>query len=257
MKNIIIGKIIFGLLSIFVVLACGLIPSGQAEAPADATEPAVSSEVSGGCNNPYFPAVLNTIRTYKSSGTSKGEYTVTETISAVRADGFTVLTDYGSSVKSIEWSCTSEGLGVFNTSNDKTEGLSVDSAQFQLDVIIKNPTGVTLPAEVEAGSKWTQAFDFESTGKIGGNTTTSTGTSTTIYEALGVEGITTPAGTFQAMKIKSQTKEDIQAMFNGTAANSSNEYQTMFWFVEGVGLVRSETTGSYTETMELQSYSIP
>jgi hypothetical protein len=260
MKNNIAGKIIYGLVSVFVVLACGLVPSAQAEPPVQTAEPTVSLENTApvnGCNNSYYPAVLNASRVYKSSGTSKGEYTITETTTEVRADGFTVLTDYGTNVKSVEWSCDSEGLRVYSTGNEKMQGLEVDSDQFQLEVTIKNPSGVTLPAKLETGDSWIQSFDFDSTGTISGNTTTGTGTSTSTYEAQGVESITTPAGTFQAMKIKSETKEDIQATFNGLAMNSSNAYQTIYWFVEGVGLVRSETTGGYTETLELQSYSIP
>ncbi len=260
MKNIIAGRMLYGLLSIFIVLACGLVPSAPIETPVPTVEPTASLESAtsvDGCTNPYYPAVPNTNRIYKSTGTSKGEYTITETTSEVRVDGFTVLTDYTTSVKSIEWSCDSEGLRVYSTGNEKMQGLAVESDQFQLEVTIKNPSGVTLPAKIEAGNTWAQSFEFESTGTIGGNTTTGTGTSTTTYEALGPESITTPAGTFQAMKIKSETKEDIQATFNGLAANSSNAYQTIFWFVEGVGLVRSETTGGYTETLELQSYSLP
>jgi hypothetical protein len=260
MKNIIAGRIIYGLLSVFVVLACGLVPSAPVETAAPVVEPTASMEPAAsvdGCANPYYPAVPNASRVYKSSGTPKGEYTITETTTEVRADGFTVMTDYGTNVKSIEWSCDSEGLRVYSTGNEKMQGLEVDSDQFQLEVTIKNPSGVTLPAKIETGDSWIQSFDFDSTGTISGNTTTGTGTSISTYEAQGVESITTPAGTFQAMKIQSETEEDIQATFNGLAANSSNAYQTIYWFVEGVGLVRSETTGGYTETLELQSYNIP
>jgi hypothetical protein len=259
MKNIIAGRIIYTLLSVFVVLACGLVPSAPVETPAPVVEPTASPETAAsvvGCANPYYPAVPNASRIYKSSGTPKGEYTLTETTTEVRADGFTVLTDYGTNVKSIEWSCDSEGLRVYSTGNEKMQGLEVDSDQFQLEVTIKNPAGVTLPAKIETGDSWVQSFDFDSTGTIGGNTTTGTGTSTSTYKAHGVESITTPAGTFQAMKIQSETEEDIQATFNSLAMNSSNAYQTIYWFVEGVGLVRSETTGGYTETLELQSYNI-
>jgi hypothetical protein len=252
-------KILYGLLSVVVILACGLAPTQEAEPAPSTVEPTVAVEAPtsvDGCNHSYYPAVPNATRVYKSSGTSRGEFTITETTSEVRADGFTVLTDYGTRVKSIEWSCTAEGLLVYSTGNEKMEGLAVDSDQFKLDVMIKNPSGVTLPAKIEAGDSWVQSFDFESTGTIGENTTSATGRSTTTYEALGLESITTPAGTFEAMKIESEVKEDVQATFNGLAANSSNEYQTVFWFVEGVGLVKSVTSGSYTETLELQSYNI-
>jgi hypothetical protein len=128
----------------------------------------------------------------------------------------------------------------------------VDSNQFQLDVTFQNPLGVTLPPTIAPGDRWSQSFEYETSGGIAGS-----GKAVITYEALGVESVTTPAGTFQAMKIQGQTKEDIQATFNGMAVNSSSEYQTIYWFAEGVGLVRSETTGSYLETVELQSYNLP
>jgi hypothetical protein len=260
MKNSNLGKIVFGFLSIFVMMACGLMSPGQGEGQTEAPQaaaPADEAAVSGGCGNPYFPATLNTVRTYKSSGLPSGETTITDTVTEARADGFTIQSNYGSGTKTVEWLCSPEGLRVYNTGADKAEGFSVDSGQFQLNVTFKNPSGVTLPPAIAPGDSWAQSFEFESTGEIAGSTTTSTGVSNTTYQAVGVESVTTPAGTFQAMKIQSQTKEDIQATFNGMAMNSTSEYQTIFWFAEGVGLIRSETTGSYTETVELQSYSIP
>jgi len=86
---------------------------------------------------------------------------------------------------------------------------------------------------------------------------TSTGTVESRFEALGVESITTPAGTFQAVKIREETRETGSGTIGGATLNSTSESITFYWFVDGVGRVRTETTGSRMETTELQSYSIP
>lgn len=223
--------------------------------PTQAPEEVTVTEV--GCTNRYIPVVLNTRWTYQSTGSPRGEHTLTETISDVRADGFTVTTDYGSATKMVDWSCMPDGLRVFGSGNNPAQGLSVGSDQWQLDVSIKSASGVTLLAKANPGDSWTERYEFESTGELAGSTVVSSGVATSSYEFLGEESITTPAGTFQAIKIRSSTKEDIQTTTGGSAVNSSNEYQTILWFVEGIGRVKSETTGSYTETIELQSYSIP
>jgi hypothetical protein len=181
----------------------------------------------------------------------------TETITAVRADGFTVTTDYGTATKSLDWSCTSEGLLVFGAGDDQTEGLSVAAGQTGLAMTTRNVSGTTLPVKINPGDRWTQSYEYESTGDLGGMTIASSGAVSSTYEAMGEESITTPAGTFQAIKIVSETKENVSAAIGGSPTISTNEYRDIFWFVEGIGRVRSETTGSHTETIELQSYNIP
>ena len=260
MKNGIAARVGFGSLFMISILACNLGLPSQTQPQENPVESQITTEDNSndpGCKNPFIPVVLDASWTYKSSGSPRGEHLVTETISDVRADGFTVTTDYGSAKKAFDWSCTPEGLRVFGSGSNQAEGLSVDSGQWQLALTIKNASGVTLPVKINTGDLWIQTYEFESTGDVAGNTISSLGTAISTYEFLGMESITTPAGIFQAIKIKGDTKEDTQATVGGSVVNSSNEHQTMFWFVEGIGRVRSETTGSYTETMELQSYSIP
>ena len=258
MKNVIAAKVFLGTLSVLIILACGLIPPGRIESQANPNEPGateVGGTAGGGCTNPYYPVVLNASWTYKSTGSSRGEHTFTEAISAVRVDGFTVITDYGTATKSLDWACTPQGLLVFGAGKDQAESLSVDVGQTGLAMTTKNALGTTLPVKINPGDRWTQAYEYESTGDLGGMTIASSGTVSSTYESMGEESITTPAGTFQAIKIVSETKENVT--IGGSPTISTNEYQEIFWFVEGIGRVRSESTGSHSETIELQSFNIP
>jgi hypothetical protein len=232
-------------------------PVTPQEDPTPVPTPDKGAISEGGCTNRYIPVVLNANWMYQSTGSPRGEHTLTETLSDVRADGFTITTDYGSATKAFDWSCMPEGLRVFGSGNNPAQGLSVDANQWQLDVTIKSAEGVTLLAKANPGDSWNERYEFEMSGDIAGNAIVSSGVASSTYEFLGEESITVPAGTFQAIKIRSVTKEDIQTAAAGPGATVSNEYQTIFWFVEGVGRVKSETTGSYTETIELESYSIP
>jgi len=261
------SPLIFTSVLVLAVLACSLgsqagpEPTDVPSEPQNPVEPQTtvsSSAVEGACTNPYFPAVLNASWTYKSSGTSKGEYLFTDVVAEVRADGFTISTDFGDTTKVNEWSCSPEGLQVYQTGGgDQSAGLSINSGQFQLDATILNASGVTLPVTIDPGNQWIQSYDYKTEGNLGGNSMTSTGTVESRFEVLGIESITTPAGTFQAVKIREETRENASGTIGGATLNSSSESITFYWFVEGVGRVRTETTGSRTETTELQAYSIP
>ena len=238
-------------------------PAALPVAPAPAgmpSEPSVEPDgatVTSGCDNPYFPAVLNASWTYKSTGTSKGEFLFTDVVKEVREDGFTISSDFGYATKVNDWSCTPEGLRVYETGEDDSAGITVESGQFQFEAAIRNASGVTLPAALTPGARWTQSYEYETSGELGGTPVTSLGQVTSNNEYLGDESITTPAGTFQAARIRVETTEQVQATFGGSTVTSSSQSVTIYWFVQGVGRVRSEASGSNTETTELQSYAIP
>lgn len=249
-------------LSLFLlpIMACGLgNPATPTPAEISAAPPAApeGTAITSVCANPYFPAVLNASWTYKSTGTSKGEYLFTDIVTKVREDGFTVSSDFGYATKSNDWSCTPEGLRVYETNEDDSPGIAVESGQFQFEATIKNASGVTLPAAIKPGDRWAQSYEYETSGELGGTPVTSLGVVTSNYEYLGDESITTPAGTFQAAKIRVEDNEQVQATFGGSPVNTTSQSVTIFWFVQGIGRVRSESSGNNPETTELQSYTIP
>src|SRR5262245_18320786 len=125
------SKSILSLLLIIVFLAACSSPSNsspteiqptQTQAPQAtsteiATEPPATLETentpaprAGLCANAYYPVREGSTWSYKSMGGPTGEYSFTDTITAVRADGFTLSSQFGSLTRTQEWACKPEGL---------------------------------------------------------------------------------------------------------------------------------------------------
>ena len=74
----------------------------EAEAPAEA-------EASGPCANPYYPVQEGLSHSYLGISTDS-EFTFTTTITAVRADSFTLISEFDGVTVTQEWACTEDGL---------------------------------------------------------------------------------------------------------------------------------------------------
>jgi DUF3108-like len=242
-------------------------PLATATELAIATEPPATSE-SGGmpvageglCANAYYPVREGATWSYKSTGRPTGEYSFTDTISSVREDGFTLSTQFGDLTRTQEWSCTSEGLVALQLGGALAATLNAQNMQLNLDV--KNVTGVTFPSEIAAGDQWQHNLDFEGKMKIANQEGAATGNAQTSFKAVGNESVTVPAGTFDALKIQIDTTLNISVSFQGVSVPVSFSGSYNYWFVQGVGWVKANGTGSvsgtsFSETIELQSYNIP
>ena len=105
-------------------------------------------------------------------------------------------------------------------------------------------------------------MEYEGNGNIGGNEAATQGTAVYTFEALSEESVTVPAGTFTAMKVKTDIALDVQITFQGNTIPSTSDFHMLIWWAPGVGLVKTETNAElsgtgYSETIELQSYNIP
>jgi len=259
-----ITKVLFSILLLATALACNLgapgEPPGQPSQDASTAIPESSNTATALCDNPFYPVELNTTWAYKSVGSPVGEYTYTETITDVRADGFTITSDHVSFTRMQEWSCTLEGLLALTLDDGSSAGISSD--QFQMDLTTKNISGVSLPASIKPGDHWTQTTEYEGNGNIGGTAVTSQGTMSSNFESLGEESVTVPGGTFNAMKLKLDLTNDVQLTMQGLITPSSSKFSMVLWWAPNIGLVKTNTaaelpSGAYTETIELQSYNIP
>jgi len=69
----------------------------------------------------------------------------------------------------------------------------------------------------------------------------------------GVESVTVPAGTFDAIRVECSDSTDDPAAYAGTITTGT------YWYAKGVGLVRQEVSenGGTAEVSELDSYYIP
>lgn len=254
--------IIFAIVLILSALACNLGTPAESSAQPSPNSTSTNSEVTvaGACANAFYPIVLNASWTYKSTGSPVGEYSYTETISELRADGFAITSVHDQFTRSQEWSCTPEGLQAISPGGGSSAGISSD--QFQMELTATDISGVSLPAQIAVGDHWSQDSNYEGAGSIGQNPVTSQGTISYDFEALRQEDVTVPAGTFNAMIIELEMANDVQLTMQGSTSPSSSRFSMMLSWAPNIGLVRSNTaaelsSGSYAETIELQSYNIP
>ena len=127
-------------------------------------------------------------------------------------------------------------------------------------------SGEYLPRNVEIGSTWTQTFNLEIRPNIGGGSTDGIPTmhaqTTLTHEALRTESVTVPAGTYNAIVVKTKIQTNIDAPGTTTPAPAplpSIELVSFGWWVRGVGLVKSETNmgGGLRATSEAETVVVP
>ena len=239
----------------------------QATSTELATEPPATSEASptsavraGLCANTYYPVHEGSTWSYKSTGGPTGEYSFTDTITAVRADGFTLSSQFGSLTRTQEWACKPEGLVALQLGGPSAATLSSENMQLNLEV--NNVSGVTFPNTINVGDQWQHNLDFEGKMTVANQEGSATGNALTSFHALGNESVTVPAGTFDALKIQVDTTLDFNVSIQGVFVPVKFSGSYNYWFVKDVGWVKASGTGSisgtsFSETIELQSYNIP
>jgi uncharacterized protein DUF3108 len=239
----------------------------QATPTEPATQPPATSAGSstptpkaGLCANTYYPVREGSTWTYKSTGGPTGEYSFTDTITSVRADGFTLSSQFGELTRTQEWACKPEGLVALQLGG--TSAATLNSNNMQLNLEVKNVSGVTYPSEINVGDQWQHNLDFEGKMTVANQEGTATGNAQTNFKALGNESVTVPAGTFDALKIQIDTTLNINVSVQSISVPVIFSGSYTYWFVKDVGWVKASGTGSvsgtsFSETLELQSYNIP
>ena len=268
---------LFGLFIILIfIMACSL-PGGGASQPVEATEDATAPETAtqvqvteesvesstgmpvagdGLCANPYYPVREGSTWGYSGTSSAAPDYSYTDTITSVHADGFTLTTQYDNLTRTQEWSCTDEGISAISMGG----GLSTSMSNLVIET--QSASGVTYPVSISTGDTWQHQIDFTGTMDIAGETSEASGFVFSEFTALGMENVTVPAGTFDAMKVEVYTTFDALVNFQGTSVPVMFISTSTSWFAEGVGWVRSESSSEFmgqstTETVELQWYNIP
>ncbi len=214
----------------------------------------------GLCTNIYYPVRQGATWTYKSTGGPAGEYSFTDTINAVRADGFTLSTQIGDLTRTQEWTCTAEGLAALQLGGAPAAMLNSQNIELNLD--ISNATGLTFPSQISPGSQWQQNMDVTGNVTAFNEQAEATGSVQMSFNAVGNESVTVPAGTFEALKVEVDVALNVNATYEGLTLPVSFTGDYTYWFAPNVGWVKASGTGnvlgnSFTDTTELQSYNIP
>ncbi len=135
-------------------------------------------------------------------------------------------------------------------------------AGIQANLTTSNATGVTLPPDVQPGTKWPYGIGLAGSLSEGGLSAQVAGGISTQFEDIGTETVTVPAGTFNATKVEGTSTIKVAADYHGLSLPITSVVKTTFWFAPGVGWIKSAESGELAGTAvnaatELQSYSIP
>lgn len=255
----------FGIVIILAAtLACNLGAGNPSETAQPSPAAAESQPVASGglCDNALYPVKEGATWTYLNTGSPSGDFTYTDTVTAVRADGFTLASQFDGLTRTQEWLCETAGLkalqlgGAGATASVSTGGTT---AEFKTSEV----TGVSLPREITPGLQWQYSLKIEGTTAMPGNQTAqSTSTFSASMQEIGRESVTVPAGTFEAVKIQVTNIVQIVADFQGMQVPVTINGSSVVWYAPGVGYVKSIENSDYggtpfTSTTELQTYNIP
>lgn len=213
------------------------------------------------CANEYFPIKNEATYTYSSTGSPSGPYSFFRTINNIRADGFTIVTNYKNQNLVQEWSCKSEGL--VPTQLGATDVTSILAFEKFTNLTGTNIIGFVFPPVISPGAEWTYALDIQGTEKVlEGSPAFMTGRVSFSYVTGNKESVTVPAGTFDAISIEVSTVIDFNIDSGGTIATLSIDSTYNIWYAPGIGWVKSNGYGKlggqdYVETIVLESYKIP
>lgn len=248
-----------------VVSACGgTPPAGDTGGEPTAAEAAQSGSgaVAGACANPLYPVVQGATHVYSSTTTDLGTSSFTQTITEVRADGFTLTSQFDELTLIQEWSCSAEGIAALDYAGGSSAALSTSGLNGQFETT--DMTGVTLPASLAPGATWSQTFTIAGTMDMGeAGEIPATGGASIDFEAIGLESVTVPAGSFNAMRIESHTIFTIQITMQGVEIPVTYEGDAVSWYVEGIGWVKTDDVAivegaePINTIIEMQSYTIP
>lgn len=212
------------------------------------------------CAHQYYPVREGATWTYQSTGSPADDYRFTDTITAVRDDGFTLTTEYEKFTRTQEWFCSPEGLFALELGGPVVAALQ--SQAIELDLELKNRSGITFPHDIAAGDTWQHSLEFEGDMNIAGEEGTASGIAQANFNALGMESVLVPAGTFNAMKIQVETLVNLNVTHEGLTVPITYTATYTYWFAPDVGWVKASGSvtlaeQSFTENIELQSYRIP
>jgi hypothetical protein len=231
--------------------------SGGSQAITQATSPATiaGSSASSSCQSDYLPIKAGAAWTFAGTSVS-GSYTQTSTITGVGTDNFqtqAVLTEgNGNQIATPEsWNCTPQGLVQLGGPLAATFQSLIGGAS----VKAFSTTGVTIPVHINPGDSWSQNTQLEITTSNG----SVNGTVAYAFQAIGLEQVTVPGGSFNAMKVQVTAKS--QSVISGVPVDITAD--GFDWFAAGVGRVKGSekvnANGSLVSNVEgeLQSYHIP
>lgn len=206
--------------------------------------------------------VLGASWTFSGTGPT-GEFAWTSSVTDVTDTNFTLTNQYDELVTTQQWACTADGIAALQYGGGPEATLSGTGVSGTFETT--DMSGVTFPTQINAGDTWEQSFNIQGDIAIASGTTASTtGAVTQSYVAAGIETVTVPAGTFEAMRVDATITFDLQiTISSGITVPLTFASDIVNWWVAGVGWVKSDSTATIeggdpiVAFTELESFNIP
>jgi hypothetical protein len=247
------------LAGLIALLACG--PSaatptfplqiGTLMAVTDTPVPLPASQGAGACEFDYFPTEEDTSWEYAGNNSATGSYQRTDVVSESRDDGFTMTSRFSDSdlTLALEYTCTEAGLIMLDPTQQFVSGTAMGPDGTGVMTTLGH-SGITLPAGIEAGQTWQQYVEWvASSADVSFH-----GEFTFDYTATGLESITVPYGTFDAMHVETELR--------GRLEEDLGDRQISSWFAKDVGMIKQDFVcdllgGKIDNFVELSGYDSP
>lgn len=222
----------------------GIVEITATENPAPTPTPPDTVSPNDECGNPYYPVVNGAQWTYTITIPSDGSSSTSTYTMEAGGDGyFSTTIQSNDSTFVLSGQCTADGIilmdvpGISGTFSSDGGGSTMTT---------QNVEGVTLPNDVLAGDDWSQIIQVTAAANDGGMILSAT--IETNYVALGYEQVSTPSGTFYALKVEQNGSLDM---------GGGDPYLThgYLWYAQGIGIVKGGLEG--THISELVQYVIP
>ena len=234
--------------------ASGSGPTGSSSSATGPTGPASPSALSGACTNPYQPVSTGAAWTYDLHSSASEDSTYTDTITSVTSDGYSVTSAFSDLTRVVPWSCSPQGLVALHYADAPG---TISNGGIQFSVKTTSVVGVTFPASIAPGDRWTQRYGLLAKLVSSQGSGSGTGSVSTNYRALGNEDIVVPAGSFSALKVRFSGTYRFTITVAGASLPANHTFTGFLWLVQDVGVVKTSVTVSgtfsLTATTELAS----
>ena len=217
--------------------------------------PASSYIGQNACDYPYNPLRKGATWEYATAGGLYSE-TVTAVTGGASQATVTEAYDSGFSRGTFDITCGPNGI----------EGFQYQIGAFgqggSAQVTMTTHSGWTLvpPIELAPGATWQSSVGWSLSQEANGQTLNLTYLTNSAYTAVGVERVTTPAGTFDAIRVDNTETIVVSGppgIFGSTGVTETTSSLT-YWYARDVGLVKMMFNGDKPMVIEeLVAYSVP
>lgn len=228
--------------------------TAPAPVPTSAPTPAPAAPaVRNSCANEYFPLRAGYEISYANQTPgSASQSTHTMKVTSVLGTQATVSIAFNSGIRSEQvYDCTDGNVRATGYVD-----LGAGMTGVRATSITRSSSGQLIPSDARVGSTWSATFDIATS--IAGNPTVAARqintTVTTQRTAEAEESVTVPAGTFQALKVRSSTT----FVFDGAGMTGLPPMEPVVgyeWWVKGKGMVKT-TSGVGSQAVVSEATAI-